>query len=380
MKVTVSVHGRFHAFELARGLAKEGYLDQLLTTYPTFKARSFVGKQAPIKSAVALELRRRLYSRFGLGPKPDVHIARKFAQFAKRHMAPGSDLFVGWSSASLEAIDTAQKSGAKVIIERGSTHIRTQTEILQEAYQYFGLPFNETDPEIMDREEQEYALADYISVPSSRAAQSFIERGFDQSKLLVNGLGVDLSRFHPPQVRSKDHKPRILFVGSVGIRKGVPWLLEAFSTVSNKAELHLIGPVAPEMKPLMAKWGLKNVQVHGAITGAQLIREYGKADVFCLPSLEEGYGMVIPQAMACGLPVITTDAVGATDIFKAGQEGLIVLATDVSALSRALENLIDDAGLRQEMGRRALAAVQSGHDWEAYLMRTLASYRGVLAS
>ncbi len=379
MKVSVSVHGRYHAFELARGLYGQGHLNQLLTTYPAFAARKAVGRGAPVESAWLLELQRRLYSKFGIGAKPDLAIAKAFDRFARSHLNPQSDLFVGWSSASLEAIAMAQANGSKVIIERGSTHIAAQTDVLKAAYKDFGLVFSETEPEMIEREEQEYALADRISVPSRYAAQTFIERGFAPEKLLMNGLGVDLTRFRAPNQRPIDRKPQVLFVGGVGIRKGVPWLIKAFQRLSAKAELHIVGPVSPDYAAFLRDEVLQNMTVHGAVSGAALITAYERADIFCLPSLEEGYGMVIPQAMACGLPVVTTDVTGAADLLTSGENGLVVPPADSAALADALEELIDNGALRQSMGQKALVTVQAGHNWQDYSERTIASYKVLLA-
>lgn len=379
MKVTVSVHGRYHAFELAKGLNERGHLSQLMTTYPRFAARKVVGASAVIESAPLLEIRRRFYSRFGVGPKPDLPIAKAFGQFAARHLDPQSEILVGWSSASLEAISPAQASGSKVIIERGSTHIAAQTEVLQAAYKSFGITFAETDPEMIAREEQEYDLADKISVPSRYAAQTFVDRGFAPEKLLVNGLGVDLSRFRAPDMRPVDRKPCILFVGGVGIRKGVPWLLEAFRRLSAKAELHIVGPISPDYEAMLRKEAHDNVLVHGAVSGDGLLPAYARADIFCLPSLEEGYGMVIPQAMACGLPVVTTDVTGAADLLTHAKNGFVVPPADSAALADALECLIDNRALRQSMGAEALKTVQAGQSWEDYVTRTIASYYMLLA-
>ena len=258
MKITVSVHGRYHAFELAKGLHQRKHLDQLLTTYPRFIARKSVGPSALIKSASVLELKRQVYSKFGIGGKPDLAISKSFGQFSQRQLKSDTDIFVGWSSASLEAIKPAQDFGTKVIIERGSTHISAQTDVLRDAYKQFGLFFNETKVEMIEREEQEYALADKIFVPSKYAAQTFVDRGIAADKIIVNGMGVDFEMFQAPSSRSLDRMPRIVFAGGVGIRKGVPWLLEAFKRLSSKAELHLIGPVSPDYEKCYAK---KSVQM-----------------------------------------------------------------------------------------------------------------------
>lgn len=378
MKITVSVHGRYHAFELAKGLSQLGHLDQLLTTYPSFMVRKFVGSDTILKSTPLLELWRRVCSKIDIDGKPNLRIAKSFGKFSKRHVRSETDIFVGWSSASLEAIKPAQDLGAKVILERGSTHIAAQTDVLRAAYKEFGLDFNETDLEIIEREEQEYTLADKISVPSNFSAQTFIDRGISKNKIFVNGLGVNLELFQPPKTRPGDRKPRIIFAGGVGIRKGVPWLLDAFKCFSSKAELHLIGPVSPDYEPMLRVSVGENVHVRGALRSRQLATEYGRGDIFCLPSLEEGYGMVIPQAMACGLPIVTTDVVGAADLLTHGHNGLIVAPGDHAALADALECLVDDAPLRQSMGAHALETVQVGQSWDEYVGRAIAFYEGLL--
>jgi glycosyltransferase involved in cell wall biosynthesis len=379
MKITVSVHGRYHAFDLAKGLSKRGYLDQLLTTYPKFIARKVVGTDVSIKSMPLLELRRRMYSKLGIGGKPDLGIAKSFGNFSRQRIRVDTDIFVGWSSASLEAINPAQDLGSKVIIERGSTHIVSQTDVLRAAYKELGLSFYETESEIIEREEQEYALADKISVPSNYAAQTFVDRGVSIDKIFVNGMGVDLGLFKAPAFRPVDRKPRIIFAGSVGVRKGVPWLLDAFKRLSSKAELHLIGPVSSNYKDMLRIGVGKNIHVRGPLSGRQLAAEYSRGDIFCLPSLEEGYGMVIPQAMSCGLPIVTTHVVGAADLLEHGYNGLIVAPGVSIALADALERLVDDVALRESMGVNAFTTIQSGQSWDDYVCRAIALYEDLLA-
>ena len=276
MKITVSVHGRYHGFDLAKGLSQRGHLDQLLTTYPKFMARRFVGTDASMKSVSVLEFRRRMYLKFGLGGKPDLAIVKSFGNFSRQQVRGDTDIFVGWSSASLEAIKPAQDFGAKVIIERGSTHIASQTNVLRAAYKELGLYFCETDLEIIEREEQEYALADKIAVPSNYAAQTFVDHGVSMDKIFVNGMGVDLELFQAPATRPVGRRPRIVFAGGVGIRKGVPWLLDAFKRVSSKAELHLIGPVSSDYKDMLRIGVGENIYVRGALSGRQLATEYSR--------------------------------------------------------------------------------------------------------
>ena len=90
--------------------------------------------------------------------------------------------------------------------------------------------------------------------------------------------------------------------------------------------------------------------------------------------MEEGYGLVILQAMACGLPIVTTHIVGAADLLEHGHNGLIVAPGDRAALADALMRLVDDAPLRQSMGANALTTVRSKHSWDDYVERAIAFY------
>ena len=197
MRVNISVHGRWHAFELANGLQRLGLLGSLTTTYPKFIARKFLDKKIDLRTAPLLEARRRLFDHVGIGGKPDLNIAQSFAHFARRQATSEADILVGWSSATLEAIGPAQDNGLKVVIERGSTHIGHQTNILHQAYAQFDQVFAATDPVIIDREIKEYEAADAIAVPTQYAADTFVNQGVPESKLMINPYGVDLEIYQP---------------------------------------------------------------------------------------------------------------------------------------------------------------------------------------
>lgn len=373
MKVAVAVHGRFHAFELATQLFAAGLLSRLDTTYPAFAARRFLPSGLPLRTLPWLEAVRRVYPRLGLPGKSDLFIARSFARTLAANL-PQADLLVGWSGATLEAISPARAQGMKIVLERGSTHIGHQTEILEQHHDRFGLKLSSTDPRLVERELAEYRLADFICTGSSHARQTFIDKGVPPHKVGVNPYGVDLTRFF-----STDRAPtkRILFVGLVGIRKGVPWLVDAFQTLPHDWELHLVGPVERGFETVLQNMNLERVVLRGPLPSATIPAEMRSAAIFCLPSLEEGFGMVILQAMASGLPVVASTATGGPDAGTDGRDLLLVPPADTDALTQALTRMTACDDLRRTMGACARARVADGFAWSDYGARAIALYKRI---
>lgn len=156
------------------------------------------------------------------------------------------------------------------------------------------------------------------------------------------------------QAHSSELPVRILFVGGDFARKGGPELLEAFGSASfaQPVELHLVTnhPVTPR----------ENVHVHAglAANSPQLLRLFEQADVFVLPSFAECLAVVLMEATAAGLPVITTDVGALGEAVQPGRSGLLMQPGDTAALRRSLETLVGDASLRQQMGREGHALAQ----------------------
>ncbi len=382
MKVVVSVHGRFHGFELATGLYQRGVLESLITTYPNFIVQYITGGKLPVKSCPHLEAIRRGFKTLKIKRSCNLFISKSFGEFISKNLNQFEDvsLLIGWSSATLEAILPAQKTGQKVIIERGSSHITEQSIILRDAYSEFNLEFVETESEMMEREEAEYELADKICVPSLLAARSFYNRGFNESKIIINPLAVGDYWFKGnPIIKVKNDRPRIIFAGGVGIRKGVPWLLRAFHKLSKKADLYLYGYVEKSFESTLHKLAGSAVKVCGPISAKNLAIEYRKADIFCLPSIEEGFGLSVLQAMASGLPVVITENVGASDIIKNGLDGFIVPPFNEHALRDSLEFLIDDHNQRLKMGKAAFKNVSNNWTLDNYITRSINTYNRVIS-
>lgn len=260
------------------------------------------------------------------------------------------DLFHGWNGFCLNSLQKAKKLGAVTVVERASAHNLRQRAILEEEYGRWGRTFPWPQASL-ERSLKEYEWADYILVPSQFAYDSFLEQGFAPERLLLIPFGVDTERFRPAE-KSKGKRPfRVLFVGQINLRKGTVYLLQAWQQLGwTDAELYLVGRTEQRSASIFQPWrNLPGVHWLGYVS--EPVRMYQEADVFVFPSLEEGSALVTYEAMACGLPIITTSHAGS--VARDDREGFIVPIRDADALAERLETLRNDTNLRQKMGQAA---------------------------
>jgi len=376
--VDISVGSRFHAFDLARELARHGMLRRLHTGYPAFAAARFGVPRAAVSSVWTGEPLNRalstLHRRGWIAERCDPFVSERHDRIVASRLRPGADLFVGWSSQCRASIDAAHALGMTTVVERGSAHIEWQRDQLTDERGATGLPVEIPHERSVEQELAEYAATDYIAVPSTFAARTFVERGVAASKLLVNPYGVDLSLFDG--AGRGDEAPgaapdalRVIHVGRVSAQKGVHYLVDASRRAG--ARLTLVGAIDPGMGAVVRE---PHVTAIGAVPGAALPDHYRRADVFCLLSIQDGLALVVAQAMAMGLPVIATPNSGAEELITDGENGFIVPARDPAAAAARLRLLAGDPARRREIGLRARARVATGFDWAHYGARARAHY------
>jgi len=187
--------------------------------------------------------------------------------------------------------------------------------------------------------------------------QSFLERGFSPEKLIRLPYRPQLPTSPLGGRENKQNRPfRILYVGSVQPRKGIRYLIEAFASIPSKEkELVIVGAVGNPS-------GIEGIEIpegvvfRGVLRGEELAKAYSAADVFCLPSLEEGMALVIGEALSHGLPVVTTVNSGASELMTHGREGIIRPIRDVQGMKDTFGRMLDDpdwfAGLRGSAAAR----------------------------
>ena len=380
MRIAVGTTTRFHMLDLARELRRLGEAVSLFTALPSTRvdrelrdcAHTRPWRLLAWRSAGRLPVLRDK-NFWENGTFRD--LGRWFGRMVQRADFDVVDCLDG---IGLEAGRSVQRRGGVWILNRGSIHILTQKEIALAEYGRWKLAAPKTyfDPWMVERGLAEYDEADAIVVPSRFARRTFVERGVDPESVHVCPYGVDLSMFRPePRV---DCKFRVLFVGAMSVRKGLPYLFEALGPLirSGAVELWLVG-ATPEGASILDR-NADLFTYHGVQPRSRLSWFFSQATVLILPSLEEGLALVQAQALACGTPVISTANAGAEDLFTDGVEGFIIPPRDPAAIRDRVERLLDDPALLTRMKSAALERVRSLGGWARYGQTARQIYRRVL--
>ncbi len=266
------------------------------------------------------------------------------------------DVIVSISGCSLYAIKKAKKKfNAQILIDRGARHILSQKEILsqipsaQQVYQ----------PDIRVELEQ-YKIADKIIVPSKHVKESFMEYDFSPSKLFSNPYGVNLRMFQP--IPNADKQYDVIFVGNWTLQKGVDILTKACE-LSRLSLLH-VGAIGDFSFPTGSLF--KHLD---PVNQDELTYYYNQAKVLALPSRQDGFGLVLFQAMACGLPLVYSHMTGGPDLKSLVQHKEYLFETEdmtAECLSRTLVSAVEKSkGLKDThsyLSEKDLNEIT----WEAY--------------
>ncbi|MGH9614037.1 MAG: glycosyltransferase family 4 protein, partial [Bryobacteraceae bacterium] len=222
---------------------------------------------------------------------------------------------------------------------------------------------------------KEAAAASDLIVTVSRftAGQVSSLLGIPSSRIRVIYHGV---RVPPNTARSIQREPIILFVGAIQRRKNIARLVEAFENTVPGWRLVLAGGLGFDAQEIVERIQRSSrrtdIELAGYVTGAALELLYRRASIFAFPSLDEGFGMPILDAMARGVPVLTSDRSAMPEV--AGDAALLVNPDDIEALREGLRTLILDETLRGELATRGFSRSLS-FMWESALQQTWTAYR-----
>ena len=279
-----------------------------------------------------------------------------FAEAIMRHGLGAADTVYTFNSAGLSLLKHARERGLRTVHEQTIAPVAVQIPLLkEEQVRWPGweieAEFEDSFQPFLENENSEWALADKILCGSDFVRDGIKKAGGPVERAIVVPYGVDM-KVSPAALNKDgegDHRPlRVLTVGTVCLRKGSPYVMGAAQRMKNHAEFRMAGPV--DLTHLAARKMAEHVNLLGIVPRSEMASQFAWADVFLLPSICEGSATATYEALAWGLPVVTTANAGSPILD--GQHGCLVPVRDVDAIVGALQRL-KDSRLREEWSANA---------------------------
>lgn len=374
--------GTQHAPRLAAELEREGLLFRFWTGY----ARSIGNGEGrrrveipadKLRTIALVELAALVLSRMRFPRERLWHLRNGlFQRLVPQCEIEAADVVIGFDTAAWLIGGRAVHAGKKFVLDQSVAHPLSRAGAVRAAggnETMWPEAFVPRSEDVRQAESREHRLADAVVAASSFARQTLVENGVPADKIRVIPYGVgdewiEAGRLRRQQPRPKGRPYRFLYAGYVTPRKGVGILLDAWRQMDvSGAELRLAGGGRVEAE------NARNLVFLGQTSREALLREMQDADAFVFPSLFEGFGLVLLEAMAAGLPVITTPNTAGPDLLRDGREGLLVPAGDPRLLRRAMEGFLADPERAHAMGERAHETAMQ-FTWRRYG----AAYAGLL--
>jgi alpha-maltose-1-phosphate synthase len=389
MKALLVHPGTQHAFQLARQLERHQSLGRFWTGFaydpkglvgrqiaflPAWAQRRFAGRRLAGLPPEKLRTRPltdlRAMNRLRLGEDEQRVMFDRNAHFQRRvpeSELAASDVVIGFDTASWLIADKAHSQGRNFVLDRTTGHPLSFEHLFPQLNRQFPQWIENCShrlPEVRAAEDVEHDRARRIVVGSSFTRRTLVENGVPAEKIAVVPLGVDLLAFTPKPQRDLSRPLRFVFVGRLRAPKGVPLLLQVWRSLGNShAELWLVGSPNARHPPLIPP--LPGLRVLGNVSRRELPRVLRQCDVLAFPSYFEGFGAVLLEAMAAGLPVIATDSTGAPDVMTSGVEGYVIPTGNAAALKDAMHRFIDCPERLAPMSVAARHAAER-HSWDQF--------------
>jgi glycosyltransferase involved in cell wall biosynthesis len=389
MKVLLAHPGTQYSYQLAKELETRGLLYKFYTCFAIAEISLFfrlirylpyalqrkisnriIKDISKIKIKVFFRLELNVLISLKIGQDPEEVFYKRNKKFQEEIPDSDileSDLIIGFDTSSWILLKRCKQLNRKFILDVSIAHPIEKEKIYNQIvlqYPDWSFAIKHKSAALIESEQQELENADVVVVASSFTKQSLIKHGIHEDTIFVNPYGVDSQLFFPT-IKLASKKINFVFVGLVDARKGIPILLDTWEQISkSEATLSLIGPVSNLTSRIIQK-KYPEINILGKIPFSELSQTFSKYDVLVFPSYFEGFGLVILEAMACGLPVITTTATCGADIIDDGHDGLIIETGSIYSLLNAMESIIEGRYNLLKMGKQAREKA-SILTWNAY--------------
>lgn len=299
MKVNIFTSSSFHVLDLARELQNQGIDVRFYSYLPHFFTRRNGLKDKNAVSLFFVLVPFLIAEKLFKSKRLSILKARNAVlDWCCRKIMRKADISIALGSVYYKILDASKEKGSITILEWGSKHIIEQRKC-------FGIP-NSFNSDGLKMELESYDKADYIAIASQQVAKSFMKHGMPGRKLIINPYGVDINDFPPTEIDATENYD-LITVGGWRYEKGSDLLIELCKRYGYSL-LHVGGIVNMEFP------NLPNMKHVDSVPQSTLTNYYKKAKVFVLPSRADGFGMVLIQAMASGLPIVCSSECGGPDM------------------------------------------------------------------
>jgi glycosyltransferase involved in cell wall biosynthesis len=371
-QTSLLVCGKFHYFNYVESLARKGHLRQFIFSHRLGSQKRFAGKFEAQNLWLKEYLYQAHYRLLGERGLPFIyHAAWDFA--ARRALKPCDLLHFLMHGNCVRTIQRAKKRGAFLLAEAVNSHPADYTRIIYEELDMLGIS-GRREPVNLAAMAEERRLADCVLVPSRFVQESYECHGTPASQIVKLPYCANLTDFQPdPSKKCKTFK--VVCMAQVSARKGHYYLLQAWRQLGLKeAELHCYGYWDRDVIKALQRLNVPNVHFHGSVPKREVILALQSAHLAVLPTVEDGLAVVILEALAAGLPVVTTTHSGGSEVIENGKEGFVVPPRSIESLAQQILYFYQNREAAEMMGRAARAKVESGWGWENYANRLLKIY------
>ena len=343
MKISIAATNPCHLFPLALELARADALGCYYSGYPAWKLAAPPGlpvRTHSVRTTLVYGALKVLPAWLRPGPRSlFLWQDHGFDAWVGRHLDP-CDFVHAMPGQAISGFERARRLGVRTVLNHATGPARDWVRIMEPEYRRVALRLTDVcayDEAYFAREAQEYALADFHCAASTVVRDQLIGLGIAPGRIWLAGYGADPEIFHARE-RVTPGRFRIVFAGQIGLRKDIRTLLAGLERADRPDwEMHFYGGVAPEARDDLAGYrGKISLTMHGAVSQRDLAEGFRQGAVLVLPSLEEGFGLVIPQALNCGLPCIVSDRVGGKDLIRHRENGSVFPCGDAEALAGEL--------------------------------------------
>jgi len=359
-------------YQAARGMSDAGILAAITCIgHEKSDIPEEIITDVPSARALSLLVPRRIANKLGT----DALLQQNYFGLVASRKCRNCDIIHGYTGQMLETIRAAGRRGARCVVDRPNTHIHFMRRVLEAEYKKHAVPFAAYRPSRIRREARELDECDAIVTCSEFARKTMVQEGVDEKKIHVVPYGVDLGLFRPEPRR--DDVFRVVFAGLICLRKGVQYLLEAWDQLGiGEAELVLQGHLLDDAVGLLDHFRNRCCFTVRPHTGNMddLRRLYNSASLCVFPSVEDGFGMVVTEAMACNRPVLVTEHMGAAEVVTDGVDGFVVPPANAEAIKEKIDYLYKHRGSAIGLNCRERVA---GLTWGAYRAGLLSVYRKI---